>query len=585
MAWNVAQALILFGSTALAIWVGITAFQRRSLPGRSWLGWLQIAIAFWAATSGLHALLDSTPQRIVVSQFQYLGIMALPVCWLEFAREYSRRPAPSLPWLMWLIPAVTIGLAFSNGSHHLLWREFREIPADGLVRLQYVHGPWFAVAAAFTYVALATGTFWMFLAIRQQPQQYRLQGLILSIALVIPWIGNLLYVAGLVPPGLDPTPIGFAASGACFAIGLFRYDLFDLVPVARTVLFDSLGDAALVIDREGRVVDSNAAARALTGAEEIPLGRPIEKVLRWWNTRPRLGVADEVVHVGGRAFDVQLRPVLDTTGELSAWLVLIRDVTERERAEAQRRALDHRLMAQQRVESLSMLAGGLAHDFRSLLQGIIGNAELAAMHCPGNVPLHESVTAINTAAERASELVARMQDYAGRRPNQSEDVDLSAITLDMVTLLQRSTARHSRTVLDLPPGAVHAKGDPTQLRQVLLNLVNNAAEALKDNGTITVRLMAASGEASELSTATFDNTAERRPAADKYAVLDVTDTGPGIDPKTLSRVFDPYFSTKAAGRGLGLSAVLGIVRGHAGAIRIQSELGVGTSFRIWIPSA
>ncbi|TAK10802.1 MAG: hypothetical protein EPO35_13050 [Acidobacteria bacterium] len=585
MAWNVAQALILFGSTALAIWVGITAFQRQSLPGRSWLGWLQIAIAFWGATSGLHALLDSTPQRIVVSQFQYFGIMALPVCWLEFAREYSRRPPPSLPWLMWLIPAITVGLAFSNSSHHLLWREFREVPAEGFVRLQYVHGPWFAVAAAFTYVALAIGTIWMFLAIRQQPQQYRLQSTILSIALVIPWIGNLLYVGGLVPPGLDPTPIGFAASGACFAIGLFRYDLFDLVPVARTVLFDSLGDAALVIDREGRVVDSNAAARALTGGAEIPLGLPIEKVLRWWHTRPRLGVADEVVHVGARAFDVQLRPVLDPTGELSAWLVLIRDVTEREKTDAQRRALDHRLMEQQRVESLSLLAGGLAHDFRSLLQGIIGNAELAAVHCPDNAPLHESIMAINTAAERAAELVSRMQDYAGRRPQQSEDVDLSAVTLDMVTLLQRSTARHSRTILDLPPGAVHAKGDPTQLRQVLLNLVNNAAEAVKDHGTITVRLMEATGDASELSTATFDNTAERRPAADTFAVLDVTDTGPGIDPKTLSRVFDPYFSTKAAGRGLGLSAVLGIVRGHAGAIRIQSELGVGTSFRIWIPAA
>ena len=157
--------------------------------------------------------------------------------------------------------------------------------------------------------------------------------------------------------------------------------------------------------------------------------------------------------------------------------------------------------------------------------------------------------------------------------------------MDMVRLLQRSTARHSRLILDLPPGAVHALGDPTQLRQILLNLVNNAAEAVKDSGTITVRLSSATGERSELSTANFDNSNNRRASTDVFAVLDVTDTGPGIDPKTLSRVFDPYFSTKAPGRGLGLSAVLGIVRGHAGAIRIQSELGVGTSFRIWIPAA
>jgi signal transduction histidine kinase len=584
MAWNVAQALVLFGSTALAIWVGITAFRRASLPGGAWLGWAQMGIAFWCATSGLHALLESTPQRIVVSQFQYFGIMTMPVCWLEFAREYARRQRPTLPWLQWLIPAVTIALAFSNGSHHLLWKEFHEIQADGYVRLQYVHGPWFSVAAAYTYVCLGTGSVWMLIVVRNQPQQYRMRSTVLSVALVIPWIANLLYVSGLMPPGLDPTPIAFAASGGCFAIGLFQYDLFDLVPVARTVLFDSLGDAALVIDREGRVVDSNAAARVLTGTDTIPLGQPIEKVLRWWNTRPRLGKADEVVQVGGLSYDVQLRAVLDTSGELSAWLVVIRDVSEREKAAAQRRALDQRLMEQQRVESLSLLAGGLAHDFRSLLQGIIGNAELIAMQVPANAVLQESVDAINAAAERAAELVKRMQDYAGQRPRQPEDVDLSAITLDMVTLLQRSTARNARLILDLPSGAVHALGDPTQLQQVLLNLVNNAAEAVKDSGTITVRLSLATGDRSEISTATFDNTGGRR-TSDRFAVLEIADTGPGIDPKTLSRVFDPYFSTKAAGRGLGLSAVLGIVRGHSGAIRVQSELGVGTSFRIWIPVA
>jgi signal transduction histidine kinase len=242
-------------------------------------------------------------------------------------------------------------------------------------------------------------------------------------------------------------------------------------------------------------------------------------------------------------------------------------------------------MEQQRVESLSLLAGGLAHDFRSLLLGIMGNAELVALQVPANQILQDSVAAINLAAERASDLVSRMQDYAGRRPQQAEDVDLSALTLDMVTLLQRSTARHSRLILDLPPGAVRGVGDPTQLRQIVLNLVNNAAEAVKDSGTITVRLYTATASASDLSTANFDNTAARRAPSDRFAVLDVSDTGPGIDPKALSRVFDPYFSTKAPGRGLGLSAVLGIVRGHSGAIRVHSELGVGTSFRVWIPAA
>jgi signal transduction histidine kinase len=585
---SAAHVFVLFGAMALALWVAFTAFARRSVPGHLWLGWLQIAIALWAGTSGLHALLSSTPQRIVVSEFQYFGIMAVPVCWLEFARAYTRRPPSAATWLIFVVPAITVAMAFSNDSHHLLWRDIVEVQAAGGIRLQYVHGPWFAVATAFVYLALATGTVWLYLAVRTQPEQYRLQSFLITSALTVPWIANLMYLSGVIPPGFDPTPLGFAASGAFFAVGLFRYELFDLVPVARTVLFDSLGDAVFVIDRQGRVVDSNATAVDLVGGAAT-LGRPIADVLPWWQSRPRRGATDEVVHANGRAFDVQMRPVLDQSRELSAWLVVVRDVTERERTEAQRRALDVRLLEQQRVESLTLLAGGLAHDFRSLLQGIIGNAELADVQLartPEFASVHESLHAINQAAERASELVARMQDYAGRRPDARQPVDLSALTGDMVTLLQNSTARHARLLLELPSTPVIALGDATQLRQILLNLVNNAAEAARDagmEGSIHIRLSSVPASAADLQTASFDGTRGGAAPDGTFAVLDVVDTGPGIDPRALSRVFDPYFSTKASGRGLGLSAVLGIVRGHQGAIRIQSEIGQGTSVRVWIP--
>ena len=201
-----------------------------------------------------------------------------------------------------------------------MWRDIREVPtAGGYVLLQYVHGPWFAMAAGFTYVLLGVGTVWLAMAVRAQPSQYRLQGQMLLSALFVPWLANLLYLAGAIPVrGLDPTPIGFAVSGVFFAIGLFRYRLFDLVPVARTVLFDSLGDAAFVIDREGRVVDSNAAARALTGSDDPKLGEPIAQVLPWWKHRPRPGASAEIVRFDGRAFEVQLRAVLDDSRELSA---------------------------------------------------------------------------------------------------------------------------------------------------------------------------------------------------------------------------------------------------------------------------
>ena len=587
MAWNVVQASVLFGSTLLAVWVGVTAFERQSLPGRSWLGWLQLAIAFWCLTSGLNALLDSTAQRIVISKFQYIGIMALPVCWFEFAREYTRRQPSPLPWLIWLIPAATVSLVFSNESHHLIWRDIHEVPtASGYVLLQYVHGPWFAMSTGFTYVALGVGTVWLALAVRHHPAQYRLQSQMLLLALIAPWFANLLYISGLVPPkGFDPTPVGFAVSGVFFGVGLFRYRLFDLVPVARTVLFDSLGDAAFVIDREGRIVDSNAAGCALTSTTEPPLGQAIDQLLPWWNARPRPGASSAVVHADGLAFDVQLRPVLDESRELSAWLVLVRDVTERERAEAQRRALDHRLVEEQQVKTLSLLAGGLAHDFKSLLTGIIGNADLAAVQLPADAPAQESVSAILSAAERATELVARMQDYAGERPLKNQVVNLGGITTDMVALLQSSSARHCKVVLGSPAEPVLATGDPTQLRQILLNLIVNAAEAVSSQGTIDVQITTGTAETSDLLSATFDATKARSGTPEpRFAVLDVSDSGSGMESAIVARIFDPFISTKATGRGLGLSAVLGIVRGHEGAIRVKSTMGQGTSIRVWIPS-
>lgn len=589
MAWNVVQASVLFGSGALAVWVGVTAFERPSLPGRSWLGWLQMAIALWCLTSGLHAVLDSTSQRIALSQFQYIAITALPVCWFEFARGYTRRPASPLPWLIWVIPATTVGLAFSNESHHLLWRDIREVPtASGYVLLQYVHGPWFAMVTGFTYVTLTVGTVWLGMAVRHQPSQYRLQSQMLLLALIAPWAGNLAYVSGLVPiKGFDPTPVAFAISGVFFAIGLYRYRLFDLVPVARTVLFDSLGDAAFVIDREGRVVDSNASARALAPGADAPLGQPIERLLPWWNARPRLGSSSGIVHADGRAFDVHLRPVLDDSRELSAWLVLIRDVTDRERSEAQRRALDHRLVEEQQVKTLSLLASGLAHDFNSLLTGIVGNADLANVQVAADSPARESIAAILSAAERATELVARMRDYAGERPLRNQVIDLADVTADMVALLRSSAARHCQVIFDAPGEPEMVMGDPTQLRQILLNLIVNAAEAVAPQGQIHVKLGRGTAETTDLASATFDATSGTRPAASvaRFVVLDVADTGAGMEPPVVARIFDPFFSTKATGRGLGLSAVLGIIRGHEGAIRVRSELGIGTTIRVWFPAA
>jgi signal transduction histidine kinase len=580
----------MFTGGGLAIWASISGFARRTVPGRIAFGWMQLSIALWAATAGLDLLVDSLNERVALSQAQYVGITSLPVLWLLFAGTYTRRLNSGRRGLLalWIIPVITVAAALTNGRHHLLWSRIIPAGPDHMMPL-YVHGPIFWLDWVYANVLLATGTFWLAHAIRHYPQRYRPQTALLLLGVTAPWIGNLAYIFGLIPwPGLDATPLGFVVTGVCFAVGLFRYQLFELVPVARTLLFDSLGDAVYVLDPGWHVVDVNAAARRQAESQYI-IGRPIASVLPWW---PSLGFTDEprpkaprVVKIesGSRSLDVTLLPVLDERGWFAAWLAVVRDVTDRAQAESARIDLERRLLEQQHVESLSVLAGGLAHDFNNLLQAVLGNAEVAKRLTRNLPAVQESLDTVIEGTERAAEVVSKMRAYAGDRTDASIDIDLNAITEGMVDLLARSSTGRCTIAYEAPPERVPVKGDPTQLRQVALNLIVNATEA--GGGelcTVTVR--------TGVERATRPNTSDAPAASsegtpDRYAFLEVRDIGAGMDGATMARIFDPYFTTKADGRGLGLAAVQGIVRSHHGWLTVTSEPGKGSTFRVWLPLA
>jgi len=233
---------------------------------------------------------------------------------------------------------------------------------------------------------------------------------------------------------------------------------------------------------------------------------------------------------------------------------------------------------QQKRESLSVLAGGLAHDFNNLLAGIIGNADLLAMQIPRSSELTSNVGAILLGAQRAADLVSKMLAYAGERHGASEDVDLDALVREMLDLLEASVARHCTLRYHGIP--VHVFADPVQMRQVVMNLIINAAEAVdEETGTVVVSVGAESLSADDLATMEHGDAA---PPGD-YAFVEVRDNGPGIDEVTLRHIFTPFYTTKPAGHGLGLAAVHGIVRGHRGALRVDTVVGRGTCFRVWLP--
>jgi CheY-like chemotaxis protein len=236
----------------------------------------------------------------------------------------------------------------------------------------------------------------------------------------------------------------------------------------------------------------------------------------------------------------------------------------------------------QRLESLGVLAGGIAHDFNNVLTVILGNTRLAASDLAAGLSPRERLARIEAAAEHAAALTGQMLTYSGKASIAPSSIDLSRLARDMLDLLRASVSEKCRLDVDLEGGLPPVEGDATQLRQVLLNLVTNASDALGDRGgEVWVRTGCMQADADTL----LDAHGVARPEPGEYVYLEVSDTGIGMDEEQQHRVFEPFFTTKETGRGLGLAAVLGIVCAHRGVIRIESAPGAGTIFRVLLPSA
>ncbi len=260
----------------------------------------------------------------------------------------------------------------------------------------------------------------------------------------------------------------------------------------------------------------------------------------------------------------------------------IQDVTERHRAEEDRRELEVRMRETQKLESLGVLAGGVAHDFNNLLLAIIGNADLARLSLPRTSPVREHLVDIETSARRAADLCRQMLAFSGRGKFQPEQLSLNDVIQDSMPMLEVSISKRvalrTQVARDLPL----IEADLGQMRQLLMNLVVNASEAVGENyGVATLATGLRNCDERYFKTSYLSDKLE----PGMYVYLEVTDTGCGMDEATRERIFEPFFSTKLTGRGLGMPAVLGIVRGHGGAIKVYSEPDKGSTFLVLFPAA
>jgi PAS domain S-box-containing protein len=283
---------------------------------------------------------------------------------------------------------------------------------------------------------------------------------------------------------------------------------------------------------------------------------------------------------GQHWLDVSVDPIFDDKGNMNGAVHIIRDITSRKHEEKKREKLQEQLRHSQKMESLGIVTGGIAHDFNNLLQNIIGNQELALLGMKESSAEKECIKTASLAAQNAADLTSQMLAYSGRGHFVLEQVNLNHIIMDMDQVLRsfisKDTALSYRLSNDLPK----VNADKIQIRQIIQNLVINASEAIgASEGQVRVSTGIVQCRREDLESQWIIG----QSPDGLYVYLEITDTGCGMDDKILDKIFDPFFSTKNIGRGLGLAAVHGIIRGHKCSVQINSKLGTGTEFRILFP--
>jgi PAS domain S-box-containing protein len=259
----------------------------------------------------------------------------------------------------------------------------------------------------------------------------------------------------------------------------------------------------------------------------------------------------------------------------------VRDISEIKAIEEDKKHLQEQLHQAQKLESLGVLAGGIAHDFNNILMAIIGNADLAMRDVSLSSPVQLKIDNIKTAAFRASDLCRQLLAYSGKGRFIVIPINLSSVVADMKNMLEISVSKMAKLRFTLKTEISVIEADVSQIQQIILNMVINASEAIGDKpGNITIVTGEMYCNRQYLDTINaYGEMSEGR-----YVFLDVTDDGCGMDKETIVKIFDPFFTTKFTGRGLGLAATLGIVRGHKGALKIYSEPGSGSTFRVFFPA-
>jgi PAS domain S-box-containing protein len=571
MTWQITSlASTFFLSAALILGVAFVAFRHINMRGAQYFIFLVLSVEVWALFTGLEHAVVEPGGKILFGKFEYLGIATVGPTWLMFALSYNLKEK----WLtrrniilLFLIPVITVMIAFTNELHGLLWPKITpssNIPGANLI---YEHGPAFWLMFTFDYLTLAAGTFIIIDHALRARDVYRWQMLGLVASAIIPWVGNLIYVLRLSPiPGLDLTPLGFTLSAIITSFSIFYLGLFDLVPIARDQLVERLMDGVLVLDTNNRVADINPRARELMGlGRERIIGQTVGRFLEPWPDL--LGQFRDVksaqveVHINNNTVsDIELRisPLTDEQGNLIGRLFIAQDISTRKNLEKLR----------------DDLIRAMVHDLRNPLGSVMLSMDLLKTELTP-VLTEEQLITFQTgeqSVQKILKLVNSILDInrleSGEMPLNREQISLQKIVTEAFKT-QMLIATNKGIVLEkkIPFGLPAVMIDAELMPRVFQNLIDNAVKFSPNQGGVV-----------EIGAKNNPNGRE--------IIISITDNGPGIQGNVKNRLFEKFSTgnVKGSGSGLGLAFCRLVVEAHGGRIWLDDEAKTGTTISLSIPT-
>lgn len=544
-------------------------------------------VALWAASAALEFSTSGIQSKILWSKISYIGIVSIAPLWLLFALAYSNRQEWLTRWrvaLIWIIPVIVLALVTTNEWHGLIWPAITPVSEEEGSALIYSHGPGVLVLAVYSYLLIMAGSLLLVYSAFHSNVLYLRQVIALTASAIIPLIGNLIYLLHLSPwPEIDFTPLAFALTGIIVAFGLLRFQILDILPVARDALIEKMSDGMLVLDNQERIVDINPAACKMLGCRTASIiGQPASSIfsemLNLHNGGPDTVDSIAVMPINRIPWvEMRVTKLCDRRSRMNGHLIVLRDITDAKKAEEEllrsrddleRRVRERTMELEAKAAEMERFVYTVSHDLRSPLVTVSGFAGFLKKDVEdGDIDRVESdLRMMEDAVVKMDQLLSETLELSriGRVANPPQKVPFSSIVQEAIEQISQKISIKGVEV-SVEPELPVVYVDRMRLVEVMVNLIENSIKYMGDQAKPSI------------------NIGHRKDGEE--TVFFVRDNGIGIDKSQHEKVFGLFYrvDNSTEGSGAGLAIVKRIIEVHGGRIWIESELGKGCTVCFTIP--